>query len=666
MRRSMATILGWALLLLASPVPSPATSLDGGTETVHVTADNGAGFTAVSFTFKNETGVPIHDFIIKVVPRDGPPPLLITEVRESNTSGMTDFDVDDDGMNGLDGMESVTAGGMEMAGDADNMPMAPSGNVRIINAAGAPDILVNDTFGLDTTFSTPLVACDQIKVTPTNVNNLPILASVEPRQLDGARTVMLANAYLTQPAGAVTFVHGLDEPLTSLSVCGRNARLTGVKSPGARVLEDEVDGQRRMTLHFGVPVEPGETVAVEFFLEDFGEGETTFVHLIPNADLDGVDFDGDGVHDCADVCPGVADKAQLDLDADGLGDVCDPCPADPDNDLDGDGLCAGADNCPLDPNPDQLDSDGDGFGDACDRCGDAGSCLCQARQLSHDLGLVAMRPLRGWRSVDEVTAVQHALGALGRERARGGAVNPAELLRAQIVLRECLSLAADVALPEGDPFGGTQDGGSGTPAAGDDNRIDVEYDPTKSEVSSPCDSIYFIQTVQILVDGDPVNPGDLVTAWEYRDPATQDDSTHVDRIPAGTTPYYGGNGAGTGSSSPGNHGGGGSTSGTMTDVPFVHDDFFGPGGADDAQGNDFDASEIVFKFEVCAFCAAGEDVGQFFDCLTWEYRKTDADVAAGSDGTSAVTGGSSQPSQGFQDTVQAWDDVHEDFNLPPG
>ncbi|NOZ08305.1 MAG: hypothetical protein GXO91_05455 [FCB group bacterium] len=46
-------------------------------------------------------------------------------------------------------------------------------------------------------------------------------------------------------------------------------------------------------------------------------------------------------------------------------DACGPCG---ETDFDGDGLNDLADNCPGTYNPEQIDSDGDGFGDACDDC----------------------------------------------------------------------------------------------------------------------------------------------------------------------------------------------------------------------------------------------------------------------------------------------------------
>jgi hypothetical protein len=70
---------------------------------------------------------------------------------------------------------------------------------------------------------------------------------------------------------------------------------------------------------------------------------------IPNDDPcpgAGADFDGDGVLDAVDNCPGEYNPAQLDPDGDSVGDACD--------------------NCPADSNPSQADQDGDGVGDACE------------------------------------------------------------------------------------------------------------------------------------------------------------------------------------------------------------------------------------------------------------------------------------------------------------
>jgi uncharacterized repeat protein (TIGR01451 family) len=95
------------------------------------------------------------------------------------------------------------------------------------------------------------------------------------------------------------------------------------------------------------------------------------------ADTDG---DADGVIDCEDNCPGVANADQADADDDGAGDACE-CDSDDDgvfecNPDDPKGppapACTGgklsgcSDNCVGWANADQADLDGDSVGDACD------------------------------------------------------------------------------------------------------------------------------------------------------------------------------------------------------------------------------------------------------------------------------------------------------------
>jgi|GEM_PF-1780085 len=101
------------------------------------------------------------------------------------------------------------------------------------------------------------------------------------------------------------------------------------------------------------------------------------------------DSDGDNVEDGADNCPVKSNPVaacnsgaseQCDDDDDGLGNECDPFPVCDKNDPDEDGVDNCQDNCPEIANPkehcpgtpqgqmDQCDDDDDGVGDACDPC----------------------------------------------------------------------------------------------------------------------------------------------------------------------------------------------------------------------------------------------------------------------------------------------------------
>jgi hypothetical protein len=93
------------------------------------------------------------------------------------------------------------------------------------------------------------------------------------------------------------------------------------------------------------------------------------------------DSDEDGIGDCEDVCPCVADHT--DGDTDGTPDCADPCPEDATDacidpcrsDSDGDGTNDCEDPCPYDPSA-AADSDNDGTPDCQDPCPDDPANAC--------------------------------------------------------------------------------------------------------------------------------------------------------------------------------------------------------------------------------------------------------------------------------------------------
>jgi hypothetical protein len=88
-------------------------------------------------------------------------------------------------------------------------------------------------------------------------------------------------------------------------------------------------------------------------------------------DAQGLDSDGDGIHNACDNCRFAFNPTQLDSDADHIGNTCDNCAllANPNQaDTDSDQRGNACDNCPTAYNPFQDDFDGDHVGDACDNC----------------------------------------------------------------------------------------------------------------------------------------------------------------------------------------------------------------------------------------------------------------------------------------------------------
>lgn len=87
---------------------------------------------------------------------------------------------------------------------------------------------------------------------------------------------------------------------------------------------------------------------------------------LPDASVENLDYDGDGVLDVVDNCPMIFNPTQEDTDDDDLGDVCDPCQTGSNHDEDSDMFLDGCDNCPQIANDDQANADADDLGDVCD------------------------------------------------------------------------------------------------------------------------------------------------------------------------------------------------------------------------------------------------------------------------------------------------------------
>lgn len=139
-----------------------------------------------------------------------------------------------------------------------------------------------------------------------------------------------------------------------------------------------------------------ERDAVDYAIDDDGDGLMNVDELLTEADPHVSDTDGDGVLDGGDAFPalaaewrdtdgdGVGDNADADIDGDGLANDeelligTDAADADTDDD----GVGDAEDRCPRTADPEQRDADNDGRGDACDDDAD-GDGLSDAAEAAH-------------------------------------------------------------------------------------------------------------------------------------------------------------------------------------------------------------------------------------------------------------------------------------------
>src|SRR5258708_7524406 len=97
------------------------------------------------------------------------------------------------------------------------------------------------------------------------------------------------------------------------------------------------------------------------------------------------------------------------------------------------------------------------------------------------------------------------------------------------------------------------------------NRIDLIFDPDKSEKVTKCDKIVHVQFVRITADGVVKKPGDIDNDWKYRDKVVTSDGWWVDHLKNEKTPDYQQGDGGDGKKN------GGSGKATMNDTPDIAD-----------------------------------------------------------------------------------------------
>ncbi|MCY3002304.1 MAG: thrombospondin type 3 repeat-containing protein [Planctomycetota bacterium] len=198
--------------------------------------------------------------------------------------------------------------------------------------------------------------------------------------VDYFKVLLVTNARLrvdVQPAGSTYQVSAQDPyngscattPQTLNLLTAGNLRIELVAADGTTVLQTGAINPAGLPERIDMLL-PAATYFIRVSAEHAGFNYSQFYELKFSTTQCG-DSDGDGVDNCTDNCPSIANANQANADGDTLGDACDNCPsvananqADGDGDGDGDAC----DNCIAVANSTQSNADGDSFGDACDNC----------------------------------------------------------------------------------------------------------------------------------------------------------------------------------------------------------------------------------------------------------------------------------------------------------
>jgi len=176
------------------------------------------------------------------------------------------------------------------------------------------------------------------------------------------------------------------------------------------------------------------------------------------------------------------------------------------------------------------------------------------------------------------------------------------------------------------------------------NNIDIKFKP-KATVN--CDKIVFIQTSKLTFKngGDVVmKPGDYFAGWRYMDKNVIANGTFVDNISTEKDPYNNGDDDPEDGGTPGKRNATGSTDSEFDDHPSTNG-LWPPG-----------KTRFLVEFETCAICAAGQDAGTTYGCVTWKLEETKGSEP----GTVSVTSGTDVklPSSSFQEAVDKFEENH--------
>ena len=164
------------------------------------------------------------------------------------------------------------------------------------------------------------------------------------------------------------------------------------------------------------------------------------------------------------------------------------------------------------------------------------------------------------------------------------------------------------------------------------NKVNIVFDPDKSEKVSKCNKIVHVQFIRYKVDGKLTKFGDYYKGFAYKDDVAAADFWAVDHHKSEKTPDYqqgGGYGA-VGRKTAGSA----TVKATMSDPPTT-------GGGDrgfyNAATNKGGIRQMVKEFFAFAWCMEGPDCGKWYEGVSWEYKKTYIDHQLGKPGTSTIT-----------------------------
>jgi hypothetical protein len=179
--------------------------------------------------------------------------------------------------------------------------------------------------------------------------------------------------------------------------------------------------------------------------------------------------------------------------------------------------------------------------------------------------------------------------------------------------------------------------------------MDFTFDPKDVCDVTPCKKIVFIQVIEQLgVKMDGTTRSLTFAEQGFNNAATLDadviNGLTVDYIVGENDPYYNGDDA----SDIG-------MQGKQSNTPMKANTTDTPQRTDGAYPADI--TKIRLKFEVAAFCAEGDNAGEYLGKLLWTWERTKG--AVGFTGTiSGVSFSRDQPTQGFKDAASKWNTNH--------